>query len=115
MVFLARAVAQDAKFLIMDEPTASLDFTNQLKMLELIKKLSSSGYGVLFSSHQPEHALRVCNKVIMLKDGYVLKDLLKEEINSSNLSELYGCDVRVKEVLVDDNPQKVCVPLLKKL
>ncbi|MCF0120991.1 MAG: ABC transporter ATP-binding protein, partial [Oscillospiraceae bacterium] len=54
MVLVARAMAQQARYLIMDEPTANLDYSNQIKILRTIKELAKSGYGVLMTSHYPD-------------------------------------------------------------
>lgn len=57
LVLIARALAQQAQLLIMDEPTASLDFGNQLRILDTVRRLADRGIGVLLSTHQPQHAL----------------------------------------------------------
>lgn len=69
LALIARALAQDVSLLVMDEPTASLDFGNQLKTLEAIKSLRAQGLSVLVSTHQPEHALQVSDRIALIKDG----------------------------------------------
>lgn len=54
---IARALAQEPAFLVMDEPTASLDFANQLHILQLMRDLASDGIGIVFSTHHPDQAL----------------------------------------------------------
>ena len=71
LVLLARAIAQQAEILIMDEPTASLDYGNQLRILSLAGELSNEGYTVLFSTHDPQHALRFSDEVLALSAGEV--------------------------------------------
>jgi iron complex transport system ATP-binding protein len=56
LVLIARALAQRAQILVMDEPTANLDYGNQVRVMEHITNLSRRGYGVLLSTHNPEHA-----------------------------------------------------------
>ena len=56
---IARALAQGAPFLVMDEPTASLDFGNQAMVLARIRDLAADGYGIVLSTHDPDHALLV--------------------------------------------------------
>ena len=58
LVLLARALAQEPRFIVLDEPTASLDFGNQGKVMNEIRALAKSGHGVLFTTHDPNHALR---------------------------------------------------------
>lgn len=113
MVFVARAIAQQAKILIMDEPTANLDYGNQVRMLRVVNSLAEQGYGILMTSHFPDHAFLACNKVALLKDGKVSKYGLPEEVvTSQSLSELYGTPICVSSALVNGESQNVCIPLI---
>ena len=69
LVLLARALAQEPQFIVLDEPTASLDFGNQGKVIAEIKALAASGHGVLFTTHDPNHALRAANRAFLLREG----------------------------------------------
>jgi iron complex transport system ATP-binding protein len=69
LVLLARALAQEPQFIVLDEPTASLDFGNQGKVLREIQKLGASGHGVLFTTHDPNHAMRAADRAYLLRDG----------------------------------------------
>jgi iron complex transport system ATP-binding protein len=69
LVLLARALAQEPQFIVLDEPTASLDFGNQGKVLHEMRALAASGHGVLFTTHDPNHALRVADRAYLLRDG----------------------------------------------
>ena len=60
LVLIARALAQQAKLLFMDEPTASLDYGNQIRVLEQISALTRDGYTVIQSTPQPGTGLFVC-------------------------------------------------------
>ncbi len=71
LVLIARALAQSPAALIMDEPTASLDFGNQIKVLKHMRRLADAGMGILFCTHQPEHALRIADEVSLFKDGAI--------------------------------------------
>lgn len=69
LVLIARALAQQAQLLIMDEPTASLDFGNQLRILDTVRRLADRGIGVLLSTHQPQHALQVADRIALMSVG----------------------------------------------
>ena len=69
LVLLARALAQEPQFIVLDEPTASLDFGNQGKVMNEIRALAKSGHGVLFTTHDPNHALRAADRAYLLRDG----------------------------------------------
>lgn len=69
LALIARALAQEPVLLVMDEPTASLDFGNQIRVLEHIAELRERGIAVLMSTHQPEHALRVADRIALLAPG----------------------------------------------
>ena len=116
MVLLARALAQDAKILIMDEPTANLDYSNQVKMLETIKQLVQEGYGILMTSHFPDHAFLTESRVILMKGGEKLYDGNPNEVITSEiLTNLYQTSVEVSEINIKayEKSIKVCVPILK--
>lgn len=72
LVLIARALAQEPALLVMDEPTASLDFGNQIRVLAQITALRAQGMAVLLSTHQPEHALRVADRIALLGQGRLL-------------------------------------------
>ena len=74
LVLLARALAQEPQFIVLDEPTASLDFGNQGKVMSEICALAASGHGVLFTTHDPNHARRAADRAFLLRDGTQLAD-----------------------------------------
>jgi iron complex transport system ATP-binding protein len=96
LVLLARALAQDPKFIVLDEPTASLDFGNQGKLMHEIKRLAESGHGVLFTTHDPNHALRAANRAYLLREGQrVAEGAVSEVLTRENLEAIYRAPVRV--------------------
>lgn len=98
LVLIARALAQESPLLIMDEPTASLDFGNQTLILNEILRLKASGKSVVFSSHVPDHALQCADRALLLHRGNVLAlGLPHEVITVKNLKALYGVDVELIE------------------
>jgi iron complex transport system ATP-binding protein len=112
LALIARALATEATHLLMDEPAANLDFGNQALILEEIARLRKAGAAVLFSTHHPDHALRIADRVVMIRDGRVMAaGATADAVNSQNLSVLYGRPVEVALVASADGiPRRVCVP-----
>jgi iron complex transport system ATP-binding protein len=103
LALIARALATEATHLLMDEPTANLDFANQALILDEVARLRASGAAVLFSTHHPDHALRIADRVVMLRGGAVLAaGPTGATLNSENLSALYGRPIDVLEVVSPD-------------
>jgi iron complex transport system ATP-binding protein len=97
LVLIARALAQDTALVVMDEPTASLDFGNQRLVLREIEALRTRGTAVLLSTHQPEHALRIADRVALMRQGQVQAfGRTSSVMSAESLGQLY--DVPVAEV-----------------
>jgi iron complex transport system ATP-binding protein len=111
LALIARALATEATHLLMDEPTANLDFGNQSLILDEVARLKASGAAVLFSTHHPDHALRIADRVVMLRAGSVLvSGPTAATLNSENLSALYGRPIDVLEVMSPDGTRRrTCV------
>jgi len=108
LTLIARAIAQQAKILIMDEPSASLDFGNRLRVMETVKKLTGEGYAVIQSTHDPEQAYQYSDMILALHDGKVLaigspQNIVREDI----ISRLYGVDVEIASL--NNDSVRVCV------
>jgi iron complex transport system ATP-binding protein len=94
LVLLARALAQEPQFIVLDEPTASLDFGNQGKVMREIKALARSGHGVLFTTHDPNHALRAADRAFLLRDGTCIAEgKVADVLNRAQLEALYRAPV----------------------
>ncbi len=110
LALVARALAQEPKVLVMDEPTASLDFGNQLRVLERIRRLAEGGISVLFSSHDPDHALLAAHRALLLGEGRALElGAPKDVIRADSLERLYGVAVRVVQM---EDGRHACLPAL---
>lgn len=96
LVLIARAIAQKAKILIMDEPSSGLDFGNRIKVMQTARKLVEEGYLVIQSTHDPEQAYVWSDKILALKDGTVLAYGTPGEIICSSLiSDLYDIETQI--------------------
>ena len=69
VVLIARALAQKAEVLMMDEPTSALDYGNQLRILQMVRRLAAQGYTVILSTHNPQHALTFATTLLALHGG----------------------------------------------
>jgi iron complex transport system ATP-binding protein len=95
LVLVARALAQQAPVLILDEPTASLDFGNRARVLGEIDRLRGSGLTIVFSTHEPDHALAHADRALLLADGRTLAlDDVERALTTENVERLYRVPVR---------------------
>lgn len=109
LVLLARAIAQQAKILVMDEPSANLDFGNKLRVMRTVKGLTADGYTVIQSTHDPDQAYLYSDKILAMHAGSVLAfgpppDVMTEAL----VSKLYNVDVEVCSM--QNDAVRVCVP-----
>lgn len=94
LTLIARALAQEASVLILDEPTASLDFGNQIRVLTEIERLRNDGIAVLMSTHHPEHALMIADRIALLKSGCLISvGSARETVTPEMLAALYNTDI----------------------
>lgn len=114
LVLIARALAQEPEVLIMDEPTANLDFGNQVLVLSRVRALVGGGRSVMLSSHDPDHAFMCADRVGMLHGGVLERLGAPEEVvTPAALKRLYRVDVEVLELGADRIPGRVCVPSVR--
>jgi iron complex transport system ATP-binding protein len=112
LALIARALAQEPRLLVMDEPTASLDFGNQARVLEQISRLGAQGIAVVFSTHDPDHAFLCAHRVLLLAEGHALgMGTPREAIRPDTLERLYGVPVRV---LALEGGAHACLPTLRR-
>jgi iron complex transport system ATP-binding protein len=112
LTLIARALAQEASIVVMDEPTANLDFGNQVRVLDHIRSLARSGIGVLLSTHDPDQAFLCATRVALLHEGRLARyGAPGDVITSESLRQIYGVDVTVTRVPTEGGGERrVCVP-----
>ena len=93
-VEIARALATDPKFLLLDEPFAGIDPLSVLEIQKIIKSLAASDIGVLITDHNVRETLGVCNKAYIINNGEVVADGIPSKIIKNKL---------VREVYLGDN------------
>ena len=96
-VFIARALAQMPKVLLLDEPTSHLDINHQFEILELVKKLNENvKITVIMISHDVNLASKYCKKVVLLKNGKIFTEgLARKVITKKIIKEVYGVNVNL--------------------
>jgi len=108
LALIARALAQDAPAIVMDEPTASLDFGNQVVVLSEVKRLAAQGLAVLLSTHDPDHAFSISDRVALLDRGRLIEQGRPQEVlTPERLRQVYGVPVAVERL---SQGQTVCAP-----
>ena len=109
LVLIARAMVQQAKILIMDEPSANLDYGNRTRVMQTVKSLAREGYAIIQSTHDPDQAFLYSDKVLAIHDGRVLAcGSPRDTVTGELISKLYGIDVEVCSL--KDDRMRVCVP-----
>ena len=97
LALLARAVATGSSLIILDEPTAALDLANEERVLTMLETLKAGGATLLMSSHTPDHALRLADRVLMLhRDGSFRFGSARECLRDEELTRLYGISLTVR-------------------
>ena len=110
LALIARALATQARTVVMDEPTANLDFGNQQRVLAEIARLREAGIAVLLCTHDPDHALAIADRALLLAAGQAQAQGNSAEIlTAQNLTRLYGVSVHVAELETPGGRRRVCV------
>ena len=109
LAVLARAIVQDAKVLMLDEPTSSLDFGNQMLVLGVVRSLSKEGYTIIQTTHNPEQAYTFSDRILALRGGSIYRWGSPDEVIVPEVIEaLYGVDVDISSLYGDR--VRVCTP-----
>ncbi len=109
LALIARALVQQTRVLILDEPTANLDFGNQVRVLTQIKSLAREGYTIVQSTHNPDQTFMFSDRVLAIQDGKVLAYGAPCDIVTKDLiNQLYTVETEVQSLYRDR--VRVCVP-----
>ncbi len=105
---IARAIVSHPRIVLFDEPTAHLDFGNQLRVLKLIKRLSEKGFAVVITTHNPDHAILLGGRAAILdRNGHLISGKADDIITEDTLKDVYSSDLRLK--YIEEFGRKVCV------
>lgn len=108
LVSIARAIVQEPEIIILDEPTNHLDYGNQFRMIQLISRLSQKGYGIILTSHMPDHVMQLNGNVGVLgRDGKLQVGTTEQIMTKENLEDLY--QVGIHMVYVEEIGRRICV------
>jgi iron complex transport system ATP-binding protein len=110
--FIARALCQEPKLLLLDEPTAALDLAHQVRVMDLMEQLKrEAGVTVVMVSHDVNLAAMYADRLLLLKEGQIMalgspRQVMTYEI----LESVYGCPLLVDETSLDRLPRITLVP-----
>lgn len=91
MVLIARAIAKECRFLILDEPTAPLSNTETKELFRIVNDLKRKDVGIIFISHRLPELFEICDEITVMRDGeFVVKKLIKETNQSEIVEYMLG-------------------------
>jgi len=107
---IARVLAQQPRIIMMDEPTSSLDYGNQMRVVKMLRGLSSEGYAVIMTTHTPDHAIMLDDMVALLdRDGGLRIGNTEEIMREDVLKKVYRTDLKL--VYVEQAGRMACIPV----
>jgi len=99
LALVARALAQQPRLLLLDEPTSHLDLANKVRLLRLMQELAARGVTLLLTTHEPDVAAAVATHLVLMREGQVYQaGPLPQVFTAEHLSATYGVPVSVKQV-----------------
>lgn len=90
LFYLARAIAQEPRVLILDEPTANLDVRFQIQMMNIVRSVAQGGAGVMMVTHNINQAVQYADRVAFMKNGELVKIGAKGDFTIDTLSSVFG-------------------------
>jgi iron complex transport system ATP-binding protein len=96
LALIARALTQQPRMLLLDEPTSHLDLANKRRLLDIVTELAAQGMTVILTSHEPEAAASVASHLVLMRSGKVqFSGPTAEGLTSERLSAAYNVPVKV--------------------
>lgn len=113
LILIARAICQQAKVFVMDEPSANLDYANHQLLMDVIGELAKEGYCILLSTHGPEDPVSIGHKVLLMREGRAEAfGRPREVITPQALEAVYGMEMDVVTVYDRYGAERViCLPV----
>ena len=112
LTLIGRALMQDSKFLLMDEPHSNLDYGNRIMVMNILENLKKDGYTILISSHNPQDAFLYADEVIILNEGKVkVQGPPNDVLTSELLSSIYKQNIELIDI--KEKNIKICIPIMK--
>jgi ribose transport system ATP-binding protein len=112
MVEIARALSQNARILIMDEPTSSLTLSETERLMSVVQRLRDSGVGIIYISHRLNEVERLADRVVVLRDGKNAGELKRSEIHRDRMVQLMvGRDLETFYAGATETGRDVCMEL----
>jgi len=104
LVFIARAFAQNPRYILLDEPTNNLDVRNQITVMKVLRRaVKEKGISAVVTTHELNLAAIFADRIVMLKNGRIFASGGKEVLTQENIREVYGIDVEI----IEGNGKKV--------
>ncbi len=112
LTMIARALAQEPQILILDEPTSALDYGNVVRVIKKVKSLAERGYGILMTTHSPDHAFMCHSDVLLLQKGFPMKyGSAVDIITEKNMKQAFGINMKIVEFVNSrDEVVRMCAP-----
>ena len=105
---IARAIMQDPRIILFDEPTAHLDYGNTYRTLQMVKEMAEKGFAVIITTHDPNQALLLGGKAgIIDGSGHMISGPVSEIVTEEQLSQIYNCDLKL--VQIEEMDRVACV------
>ena len=113
MVLIARALINEPKLIILDEPETGLDFHNQILVLNMVEKLAhEENIGAIMNTHYPTNAMSIADEALMMnRKGDRFYGPTGDILNESNISKSFDVNVVVDEIMYQNRTIRSVVPV----